>query len=133
MNSKLKTSNIDALASKGVMFSNARVTSSICGPSRASIMTGQYARRTDIHGFNKQLTPEQLAKTYPMLMKKNGYRTGFVGKYGIGAKNLPKDKYDFWAGWPDWGKYEWQKDKDGNPIHLTKKTRQLFLCSHLSL
>jgi arylsulfatase A-like enzyme len=54
-------------------------------------------------------------------MKKNGYRTGFVGKYGIGAKNLPKDKYDFWAGWPGWGKYEGQKDKDGNPIHLTKK------------
>ena len=103
------------------MFSNARVTSSICGPSRASIMTGQYARRTGIHGFNKQLTPSQLANTYPVLMKDNGYRIGFVGKYGIGSDNLPQDEYDFWAGWPGWGQYQGHKDKNGNPVHLTRK------------
>ncbi len=121
INPILKTPNIDDLVSKGVMFSNTRVTSSICGPSRASIMTGQYARRTGIHGFNKQLTPDQLANTYPMLMKKNGYRIGFVGKYGIGAENLPNYEYDYWAGWSGWGRYQGHTNEEGKPIHLTRK------------
>ena len=47
-----------------------------------------------------------------------GYRTGFIGKYGVG-RNLPADQFDYWRGIPGQPVYE-QKDADGNYVHLTE-------------
>ncbi|MFD0861418.1 sulfatase [Sungkyunkwania multivorans] len=116
-NTVLKTPNIDTLAKDGVYFKNAYVTTSICAVSRASILTGQYARRHKIWGFSKNFTEEQLDNTYPLLLRRSGYYIGFIGKYGVGNQ-LPVDKYDYWKGFEGQGTFD-QKDRDGNATHLT--------------
>lgn len=118
-NKIIRTPNMDSLAANGCLFSNTFVTTSICAASRASIFAGRYARRTGIHNFVTNFSPEALAKTYPMLLKANGYRTGFIGKYGVGrSEEMPNDKFDFWAGIAGQPKYE-HKDGAGNYKHLT--------------
>lgn len=108
-NPVLKTPNIDRLAEQGTLFSNAFVTTSICMVSRASILTGQYARRHGINDFFATLSESQRDQTYPVLMRKAGYYTGFIGKWGIGnsteATNLGADYFDYWAGVSRQGNY----------------------------
>jgi arylsulfatase A-like enzyme len=116
----VQTPNMDAMAYDGVRFTNAFVTTSICACSRASIFSGQWVSRHGIKDFNTPFSPEALSQTYPMLLRKAGYRIGFIGKYGVGAaKFLPTDKYDYWRGFPGQGKYE-HKDENGNYKHLTQ-------------
>lgn len=117
-NDIIQTPNIDALAADGVIFDKTFVTTSICCTSRASIFTGQYARRHGINDFSTDFSAGQLAQTYPMLLKKVGYRVGFIGKYGVGRR-LPKEAYDFWRGVPGQPKYE-TVDDQGRPIHYTR-------------
>jgi arylsulfatase A-like enzyme len=99
-----KTPSLDALARKGVRFRNAFVTTSICAVSRASILSGQYARRHKINDFVTDFTPDAYALTYPMLLKASGYRVGFIGKFGVGTK-LPDSSFDYWRGFPGQGAY----------------------------
>jgi len=79
----LKTPAIDQLAAEGVRFKNSFVTTSICAASRASWMTSRYEGS---HGytFGKPAMGEELAdETYFARLKDAGYRTGFVGKWGV--------------------------------------------------
>jgi len=115
----IKTPNIDDMAREGVLFKNAYVTTSICCASRASIFAGQYARRTGIHDFKTAFSDEALSQTYPTLLRDAGYRIGFIGKYGVGKKNLPEEKFDVWHGFPGQGRYEHQ-DETGKYKHLTR-------------
>jgi arylsulfatase A-like enzyme len=113
----IRTPNIDALSRGGVTFDNAFVTTSICMASRASIFTGQYERTHGMHAFSSQLSPAQFARTYPALLRAAGYRTGFIGKYGLDGKPLPEDQFDYWRGFPGQGSYFPQ----GEPgPHLTR-------------
>ena len=113
----IQTPNIDALARKGVRFRNAFVTTSICAVSRASILTGQYARRNKINDFKTDLSPQAFAQTYVALLRAAGYRTGFIGKYGVGT-HMPTKAFDYWRGFPGQGAYF---KKKGDAIHLTKR------------
>jgi arylsulfatase A-like enzyme len=116
----IQTPNMNNMANNGVRFTNAFVTTSICASSRASIFTGQWTCRHGINDFRTHFSQAALAQTYPMLLRQAGYRTGFIGKYGVGPKrDLPVDKYDYWKGFPGQGKYE-NKDEDGNYKHLTQ-------------
>lgn len=90
----IQTPHMDKLASAGILFENAYVTTSICCVSRASILTGQYESRHKIHDFVTDLTPAALAKTYPVLLKNAGYKIGFIGKFGVGA-HPPFQVFDF--------------------------------------
>src|SRR5690606_24053126 len=97
-NSYISTPNIDRLAEKGIVFRNAFVTTSISCASRASILTGQYASRHGINDFTTDMSSQAVAHTYPLLLKeKAGYRIGFIGKYGVGIKEQPEEKYDYWG------------------------------------
>lgn len=100
---------MDALAGRGVRFRNHFVTTSICAVSRASFFTGLYARCHGIHGFRKALTPEQHAYSYPVRLREEaGYRTGFIGKYGVGGQEGSEDaaaRFDYFEGWPGQGQY----------------------------
>ncbi|NOX53872.1 MAG: sulfatase [Planctomycetes bacterium] len=119
-NSIIHTPNIDRLAADGAVFTNMFCTTSICATSRASFLTGQYARRHGIHDFRTPLTPEQFARTFPVVLRKMGYRTGMVGKWGLGGR-LPKDAYDEFYGFSGQGRY-FPKGKKGQPgEHLTEK------------
>ena len=54
--------------------------------------------------FDQDLTAEQLAHSYPALLHQSGYRTGFIGKYGVG-KPPGQDVFDFNRGFPGQGKF----------------------------
>jgi arylsulfatase A-like enzyme len=79
----LQTPTIDALAAEGVRFANAFVTTPICAASRASLMTG---RREGRHGYTFGKAPmgaDLAGDTYFRRLRGAGYRTGFVGKWGV--------------------------------------------------
>ncbi len=116
-NAIIKTPNIDGLAREGTMFHNAYVTTAICAISRASIFSGQYACRHGILDFVTPFSDSARKNTYPELMRRNGYFTGFIGKYGVGAK-LPATEFDYWKGFGGMGTYH-HKDAAGNYKHLT--------------
>jgi len=117
-NTIIQTPNMDNIANNGVRFKNAFVTTSICCTSRASIFSGQYARRHNINDFQADFSETALAQTYPILLGRAGYRIGFIGKYGVG-ENMPADKFDYWRGIGGQPKYE-HTDSDGNYKHLTQ-------------
>ncbi len=83
----VETPNLDKLCKRGVRFENAFVTTSLCSPSRASFLTGQYA---STHGVKNNLTPWNNANvTFMELLKKAGYDTSFIGKWHMPGE-LPK-------------------------------------------
>ena len=118
-NDVIETPHLDVLAEQGVRFRNAFVTTSICAVSRASILSGQYARRHGIHDFATSFAPDALAQTYPAVLRQAGYYTGFIGKFGVGSE-MPDSLFDVWHGFPGQGTYN-EQDERGNPIHLTRK------------
>jgi arylsulfatase A-like enzyme len=82
-NTIISTPNIDNIAKKGVRFSHAFVTTPICAASRASILTGLFERTHDFTFGKPPLKKEYINTSYPYLLKNAGYRTGFVGKFGV--------------------------------------------------
>lgn len=102
-NDIVQTPNLDKLANDGVLFTNAHVTSAICTPSRASILTSQFERK---HGINfnsgTSMSEEGWNTTYPMVVRKNDYYTGWIGKnhvpVGKGGytSGLMEKSFDYW-------------------------------------
>lgn len=110
------TPNLDNLAKKGIRFSHNYVTTSICGVSRANLLTGQWMSRHGNQAFAMFKTPWE--QTFPGLLRKNGYYTGHVGKWHNGV--FPKDKYDFGKSYSG---NHWIKNSTGEMIHVTKKNQ----------
>jgi N-acetylglucosamine-6-sulfatase len=80
----VQTPNMDRLASEGILFSNAFVTTSLCSPSRASFLTGQYAHT---HGVKNNSTIWNTDNvTFLELLKSAGYDTAFIGKWHMPGK-----------------------------------------------
>jgi len=83
----IKTPHLDGLADEGILFENAFVTTSLCSPSRASFLTGQYAHR---HGVVTNHTPwDNRNVTFLELLKTAGYETAFIGKWHMPGETLP--------------------------------------------
>ena len=84
----LQTPNMDRLAGEGVLFENAFVTTSLCSPSRASFLTGQYA---SVHGVKNNFCrwDEKKNITYLDHLKQAGYDTAFIGKWHMPGGKLP--------------------------------------------
>ena len=86
-----KTPNMDKLAREGMIFHNSFCTNSICGPSRAVILTGKHSH---LNGFmTNGNTFDGSQQTFPKLMRKAGYQTAMVGKWHL--KTEPTG-FDFW-------------------------------------
>lgn len=82
-NKIIQTPEIDRLAKEGIYFKNAFVTTPICAASRASILTGLY-ERTHLYTFQQGNLKQGYAdNSYPALIRKSGYYTGFFGKFGV--------------------------------------------------
>jgi arylsulfatase A-like enzyme len=122
----VKTPHLDALMRDSVRFKNAYIATPVCSPSRISFFTGMPER---VHGVgfssSYDLTEQQWERTYPALLRKGGYFTGFVGKFGVEYytfKGKAGEKFDFWWGHDGWTKFL-PKDHDTpstTPYHQAK-------------
>ncbi|HNY80452.1 MAG: sulfatase-like hydrolase/transferase [Sedimentisphaerales bacterium] len=87
---KIRTPNIDRMAAEGMLFTDCYAGSTVCAPSRCSLMTGLHTGHAHVRG-NKEAKPMgQLplppdAVTVPKLLKSRGYVTGLIGKWGLGG------------------------------------------------
>ena len=94
---KIKTPNLDQLAKEGVVFNNFYAGSTVCGPSRASLMTGKHTGHSPVRGnpsWTASGTPVDLTLsdiTIAEELKKSGYTTAVIGKWGL-AENLDQGK-----------------------------------------
>lgn len=100
----LETPHLDALAANGLIFERAFVTTSLCSPSRASTLTGQYAHRHRVLD-NSTRMPEA-TPTFPQELQKAGYDTAFIGKWHMGGESdEPRPGFDRWVSFRGQGLY----------------------------
>jgi arylsulfatase A-like enzyme len=117
-NKFVHTPHLDRLAETGTRFTNAFVTTAICVISRASFFTGLYARSHGILRFQDSFTPDLFSRSYPALLKRSGYRNGFIGKWGIDGGKMPTDAFDYFRGFQGQGQYFPEPGHRGK--HLTE-------------
>lgn len=100
----IETPNLDRLARDGAHLENAFVTTSLCSPSRASIVTGQYAHN---HGVVDNYNPAPENHVYVQQhLQKAGYGTAFIGKWHFGGeRDDPRPGFDHWVGFKGQGVY----------------------------
>lgn len=101
---KLKTPNIDRMAKEGTYFPNAVVTSSLCSPSRATILTGMTARN---HGVVDNNNSSEAGLTFfPKYLQDRGYQTALIGKWHMGQDtDSPRPGFDKWVSFKGQGNY----------------------------
>src|SRR6056300_711796 len=106
------TPNIDRIADSGIMFTNCLVTNSICGPSRATILTGKHSHQNGFidNTFGSQFDFNQ--QTFAELLQGAGYKTGVLGKLHLGAK--PSKGFDYIDILPGQGSYY-------NPVFINEE------------
>lgn len=148
---KIETPNIDALGARGIKFTQHYAGAPVCAPSRCIFLTGQHAghayvrgndewnSRGDVWNFEKAVNDPNLEGQYPMpldsitiaeLLKTKGYKTGMVGKWGLGAPlsdGIPtKQGFDFFYG------YNCQRQAHTYyPKHLWKNEEKVWLNNEL--
>ncbi len=100
----VQTPNIDRLAKEGMIFHRAMVPNSICGPSRATVMTGKY---NHLNGFynNSNSKFDGTQQTFPRLLKAAGYQTAIVGKWHLTGAEPSSLGFDYWEILPGQGVY----------------------------
>ncbi|MBN2594064.1 MAG: sulfatase-like hydrolase/transferase [Sedimentisphaerales bacterium] len=100
----LETPNMDRMAQQGAHLTNAFVSTSLCSPSRASILTGHYMHHHRIVD-NQRPEPEGTV-FFPQYLQKAGYQTAFVGKWHMGHEDdCPRPGFDHWASFKGQGTY----------------------------
>jgi len=116
------TDNINRLAREGARLSNCFCTNSICTPSRASILTGQYSHENGVYTLGGDLDRDRnhVAKR----LNEDGYRTGVIGKWHLGTE---PSGFDYYNVLPDQGRYfdpllkgsndEWEYRHEGGKEH----------------
>jgi len=100
----IQTPNLDRLAAGGAYLPNAFVTTSLCSPSRASVLTGLYAHKHKVidnqHPVSKDLV------FYPQYLQQLGYQTAMIGKWHIGGNfDDPQRGFDYWVSFKGQGSY----------------------------
>jgi N-acetylglucosamine-6-sulfatase len=100
----LETPHMDRMARQGAHLANAFVSTSLCSPSRASILTGQFMHRHRIVD-NQRPAPEGTV-FFPQYLQKAGYQTAFVGKWHMGHDHDdPRPGFDHWISFKGQGTY----------------------------
>lgn len=148
---KIETPNIDKLASEGIKFTQHYSGSAVCAPSRYSLLTGQHmgnayirgndewAERGEVWDFAKAVNDPNLEGQRPIpdtvptlsqLLQQNGYKTGIVGKWGLGGpltEGIPNNRgFDFFYG------YNCQRQAHTYyPMHLWKNNEKELLRNKL--
>lgn len=96
-----QTPNIDRIAAEGAIFQNFLVTNSICGPSRAALITGKYSHKNGFKTNRDRFDMSQ--QLFSRLLKQADYQTAWIGKWHL--VNLPGDSFDYWNILPGQGFY----------------------------
>jgi arylsulfatase A-like enzyme len=96
----VKNKNISRLADEGAVLNNSFCTNSICVPSRASILTGQYSHRNGVYTLSGKLEPDSM--NIAKVLKSSGYQTAIIGKWHL--KNQPSG-FDHFMVLPGQGRY----------------------------
>jgi N-acetylglucosamine-6-sulfatase len=100
----LETPNFDRMAAQGAHLRNAFVTTSLCSPSRASILTGQYMHRH--HVVDNQRPVPKGTVFFPEYLQKAGYETALIGKWHMGHdSDAPRKGFDHWVSFRGQGDY----------------------------
>jgi N-acetylglucosamine-6-sulfatase len=99
-----RTPVMDSMAANGVHLKNAFVTTSLCSPSRASILTGLYTFRHRVIDNNRPIPPGTVY--FPEYLQKAGYATAFFGKWHMGGESdRPQPGFDHWVSFQGQGHY----------------------------
>src|SRR5439155_11217077 len=84
---RIKTPNLDKMAAEGMRFTQCYAGTTVCAPSRASLMTGLHTGHTRIRG-NEAVPLQAQDVTVAEVVKEAGYKTGIVGKLGLGLADM---------------------------------------------
>ena len=119
----VETPNIDRIAKEGIRFDRALVTNSICGPSRATLLTGKYSHMNGFYNnSNSRFDGSQV--TFPKLLKAAGYQTAIIGKWHLISEPTG---FDHWHILPGQGiYYNPPMIKDGQPVKHMGYTTDLI-------
>jgi arylsulfatase A-like enzyme len=96
----ISTPNIDRIAKEGVLFTRSFVSNSICGPVRATLLTGQFSHKNGMKDNRTRFDSSKI--TMPKLMQQGGYQTAIVGKWHL--QSYPTG-FDYWKILPGQGLY----------------------------
>ena len=125
----LQTPNLDRLAKEGAHFKNAFVTTALCSPSRASILTGMYAHRHRIVDNNTAIPPG--TEFFPRRLQQAGYRTAFIGKWHMGnTDDAPQPGFDHWVSFPGQGTY--LPSKEGLNVNGVRVPQKGYITDELT-
>lgn len=97
-----KTPNMDRLANEGIRFSNAFVVHSLCSPSRAAFLTGQYGHKNGVVDNSTHLPTNEVNQA--TILRDAGYKTAYIGKFHM-AFQTERPGFDFVASYTSQGEY----------------------------
>jgi len=112
-----RTPNIDRLAREGAICRNAFVTTPLCSPSRASLLTGLYARAHGVRGNGPAYNAlSHQLPTFPRHLRAAGYETAYIGKWHMGNDPSPRPGFDRWVSFAGQGAhFDVRLNVDGQP------------------
>lgn len=125
----IKTPNLDHLAKNGAYLPNAFVTTALCSPSRASILTGLYAHKHQVVN-NTHPVSEKLV-FYPQYLQKAGYQSAMIGKWHIGGESDdPQRGFNYWVSFKGQGSY--LPEKNGLNVNGKRVPQTKYLTDELT-
>ena len=125
----IETPHLDSMAKNGVHVKNAFVTTSLCSPSRASILTGLYTHKHRVID-NNRLVPKGTV-FFPQYLQKAGYKTAYIGKWHMGGEtDAPRPGFDHWVSFRGQGTY--LPSKNGLNVNGEKVPQKGYITDELT-
>ncbi len=125
----LQTPSMDRIARAGVHVRNAFVTTALCSPSRATILTGRYAHQHRVVDNNNPVPAGTVF--FPQYLQRAGYETAFVGKWHMGGEgDDPQPGFDHWVSFRGQGSY--LPSKDGLNVNGKRVPQKGYISDELT-